>query len=285
MSGFGNQMKTVLFMTLLTVFVILAGNALGGKPGLILALGLALVMNGASYWFSDKIVIKMTGSKPLDRQNNPQLYDLVDQLARNAGIPTPKIFITPSPQPNAFATGRNPDHGVVAVTDGLLRLLNTEELKGVIAHELAHIKNRDILVGTIAAVMAGVITTLANMAQWALIFGGMSGDDEEGGSGLAALPLIILGPIAALLVQMAISRSREYLADSTGAAISGNTEGLAQALLKLEQGARIMPMEVNPAASHMFIVNPLTGRRLVSLFSTHPPIAERVNRLRKLERF
>lgn len=279
MSGFGNQMKTVMFMALLTVIVVLAGGALGGRSGLILALGLALVMNGISYWYSDKIVIKMTHSKPLNREYNPNLYDMVESLANNAGIPTPKIFITPSPQPNAFATGRNPAHGVIAVTEGLLHLLNPEELKGVIAHELAHIKNRDILVGTVAAVMAGVITTLANMAQWALIFGGMNGDDDEGGSGLAALPLIILGPIAALLVQMAISRSREYLADSTGAAISGNSEGLAKALLKLEQGSRIMPMQVNPATSHMFIVNPFSGQRLISLFSTHPPIASKRNKI------
>lgn len=283
MSGFGNQMKTVFFLGLLTVIVVMIGGALGGNSGLIIALGLALVMNGVSYWYSDKIVIKMTGSQPLGREQNPNLYDLVEGLAYKAGIPTPKIYITPSPQPNAFATGRNPEHGVVAVTQGLMQLLSTEELKGVIAHELAHIKNRDILVGTVAAVMAGVITTLANMAQWALLFGGLSGsDDDEGGSGLAALPLIILGPIAALLVQMAISRSREYLADSTGADISGSSEGLAQALLKLEQGSRRIPMQVNPAASHMFIVNPLSGRSLMSLFSTHPPIAERVNRLRQM---
>ena len=280
MSTLGNQLKTVMLMGLLTAFVILAGGALGGKSGLIIALGLALVMNGASYWYSDKIVIKMTGSKPLNRQDNPKLYEMVESLAYNANIPTPRIYLTPSSQPNAFATGRNPAHGVIAVTHGLLQLLTAEELKGVIAHELAHIKNRDILVGTVAAVMAGIITTLANLAQWALIFGGLSGDDDGEGSALAALPLIILGPLAALLVQMAISRSREYLADSTGAAISGNSEGLAQALLKLEQGSRLRPMQVNPAASHMFIVNPLSGRRLMSLFSTHPPIAERVKRLR-----
>ncbi|MDT3699554.1 MAG: zinc metalloprotease HtpX [Thermincola sp.] len=283
MSGFGNQMKTVFFLGLLTVIVVMIGGALGGRSGLIIALGLALVMNGVSYWYSDKIVIKMTGSQPLSREQNPNLYDLVEGLAYKAGIPTPKIYITPSHQPNAFATGRNPEHGVVAVTQGLMQLLTTEELKGVIAHELAHIKNRDILVGTVAAVMAGVITTLANMAQWALLFGGLSGsDDEEGGSGLAALPLIILGPIAALLVQMAISRSREYLADSTGADISGSSEGLAMALLKLEQASQRVPMQVNPAASHMFIVNPLRGRSLMSLFSTHPPIAERVNRLKQM---
>jgi len=282
MSGLGNQLKTLVFMSILTVLVVLAGSALGGRTGMVLAFGLALVMNGASYWFSDKIVIKMTRSRPLERRANPELYDLVERLSGNAGIPMPRLYLTPSPQPNAFATGRNPAHGVVAVTEGLLHLLNREELEGVIAHELAHIKNRDILVGSLAAVMAGVITMLANMAQWALIFGGMNSDDEEEGSGLAALPLIILGPIAAMLVQMAISRSREYLADSTGAAIAGNSGGLAQALLKLEQGSRLAPMQVNPAASHMFIVNPLSGQRLVSLFSTHPPITERVKRLRNI---
>lgn len=282
MSGLGNQLKTLVFMSILTVLVVLAGSALGGRTGMVLAFGLALVMNGASYWFSDKIVIKMTRSRPLERRANPELYDLVERLSGNAGIPMPRLYLTPSPQPNAFATGRNPAHGVVAVTEGLLQLLNREELEGVIAHELAHIKNRDILVGSLAAVMAGVITMLANMAQWALIFGGMNSDDEEEGSGLAALPLIILGPIAAMLVQMAISRSREYLADSTGAAIAGNSGGLAQALLKLEQGSRLAPMQVNPAASHMFIVNPLSGQRLVSLFSTHPPITERVKRLRNI---
>jgi len=281
-SGFGNQLKTVVFMSILTVLVILAGQALGGNTGMIMAFVFALLMNGASYWFSDKMVIAMTRSKPLPRENNPELYDMVEKLARNAGLPMPRLYLTPSPQPNAFATGRNPANSVVAVTEGLLRILNREELEGVISHELAHIKNRDILIGSLAAVMAGVITTLANWAQWALLFGGLGGDDEEGGSGLAAIPLIILGPLAAMLVQMAISRSREYLADSTGADIAGNSQGLAQALLKLEQGARMVPMEVSPAASHMFIVNPLTGRQLMNLFSTHPPISERVKRLRSM---
>lgn len=282
MSGFGNQLKTLIFMSVLTALVVVAGSALGGRSGMVLAFGFALVMNGASYWFSDKIVIKMTGSRPLERRDNPELFDMVERLAREAGIPMPKLYLAPSPQPNAFATGRNPDHAAVAVTEGLLRLLNREELAGVIAHELAHIKNRDILIGTLAAVMAGVITMLANWAQWALIFGGGSSDDEEGGSGLAALPMIILAPIAAMLVQMAISRSREYLADSTGADIAGRPDGLAQALLKLEQGARMIPADVNPATSHMYIVNPLSGRRLINLFSTHPPVTERVKKLRNM---
>lgn len=281
MSGLGNQLKTVALMSILTVLVILAGSAFG-QQGMVIAFVFALLMNGASYWFSDKMVIKMTRSQPINRGDNPELYDMVERLAQNAGLPTPKLYLTPSPQPNAFATGRNPSHAAVAVTEGLLRLLNREELEGVLAHELAHIKNRDILVGTLAAVMAGVITTLANWAQWALIFGGGNSDDEEGGAGLAALPLIILAPLAAMLVQMAVSRSREYLADATGARIAGNSKGLANALLKLEQGARMVPMEVNSAASHMFIVNPLSARSLVKLFSTHPPIADRVNKLQNM---
>ncbi|ADG81431.1 zinc metalloprotease HtpX [Thermincola potens] len=281
MSGFGNQLKTVVLMSILTVLVILVGSALGGRQGMVVAFVFALLMNGASYWFSDKIVIKMTGSQPLTRNDNPELYDMVERLASKAGLPMPKLYLTPSPQPNAFATGRNPAHAAVAVTEGILRLLNREELEGVIAHELAHIKNRDILIGTLAAVMAGVITTLADWAQWALIFGGGNSDDEEG-SGLAALPMIILAPLAAMLVQMAVSRSREYLADATGARIAGSSNGLANALLKLEQGARMIPMEVNSAASHMFIVNPLSAQRLLHLFSTHPPIADRVRRLRNM---
>ena len=282
MSGFGNQMKTVFLLGLLTVLVILAGSAFGPN-GMIIAFIFAMLMNGASYWFSDKIALAMTRSQPIARERNPQLYSLVEQLARRAGLPMPRLYLTPSPQPNAFATGRSPAHSAVAVTSGLLQLLDQEELAGVIAHELAHIKNRDVLISTLAAVMAGVVTTLANWAQWALLFGGLgSGDDDEGGSGLAALPLIILGPLAAMLVQMAVSRSREYLADATGAEIAGRSRGLAQALLKLDRSARMIPMNVNPAASHLFIVNPLTAQRLLSLFSTHPPIHERVARLNKL---
>jgi len=207
----------------------------------------------------------------------------VERLADNAGLPMPRIYMTPSPQPNAFATGRNPKHAAVAVTQGLMQLLNREELEGVLAHELAHIKNRDILISTLAAVLAGVITTLANWGQWALMFGGLGGDDDDA-SGLAALPMIILGPIAAMLVQMGISRSREFLADSTGAEIAGNSYGLASALQKVERGSALMTMEVNPSASHMFIVKPLNARRLANLFSTHPPIEERVKRLYRMAR-
>ena len=283
MIGFGNQAKTVLLMSLLTILVVLAGQALGGESGMMLAFLMALVMNFGSYWFSDKIALAMTRAQLMTRDEKPQFYALVENLAHKANLPMPKLYITPSQQPNAFATGRNPAHAAVAVTAGLLTLLDRNELEGVIAHELAHIKNRDIFIGTIAAVMAGVITTLANWAQWALMFGGFNGnDEEEGGGGLAALPFIILGPIAALLVQMAISRSREYLADATAAKITGQSTGLTNALLKLERGSTIIPMDVNPATSHMFIVNPLHAKRLLSLFSTHPPIEERVKRLNRL---
>jgi len=282
MTGFGNQAKTVMLMSLLTILVVLIGQALGGESGMMFAFLIALAMNFGSYWFSDKIALAMTGAQFVTREEKPQLYAMVENLAQNANLPMPKLYITPSQQPNAFATGRNPAHAAVAVTAGLLTLLDRNELEGVIAHELAHIKNRDVFIGTIAAVMAGVITTLANWAQWALMFGGLNGNDEEEGGGLAALPLIILGPIAALLVQMAISRSREYLADATAAKITGQSTGLTHALLKLERGSKMIPMDVNPAASHMFIVNPLHAKRLLSLFSTHPPIEERVKRLNTL---
>ena len=279
MSSFGNQIKTLLLMSVLTILVVLIGRGIGGQSGMLMALVLALVMNGGSYWFSDKIALSMTGAKPLTRNDNIEIYNMVERLTANAGIPMPRLYITPSTQPNAFATGRNPKHSAVAVTQGLLNILNYEELEGVIAHELAHIKNRDVLISTIAAVMAGVITTMANWAQWALMFGMGNSDEEEGSGFLAALPLIILGPIAAMLVQMAVSRSREYLADSTGVRIAGHSRGLSNALLKLDQASRVVPMDVNPAVSHMFIVNPLSAQRLMNLFSTHPTIEDRVRRL------
>lgn len=279
MSSFGNQIKTLLLMSVLTILVVLIGRGIGGQSGMLMALVLALVMNGGSYWFSDKIALSMTGAKPLTRNDNIEIYNMVERLTANAGIPMPRLYITDSTQPNAFATGRNPKHSAVAVTQGLLNILNYEELEGVIAHELAHIKNRDVLISTIAAVMAGVITTMANWAQWALMFGMGNSDEEEGSGFLASLPLIILGPIAAMLVQMAVSRSREYLADSTGARIAGHSRGLSNALLKLDQASRVVPMDVNPAVSHMFIVNPLSAKRLMNLFSTHPTIEDRVRRL------
>ncbi|MBN7574898.1 MULTISPECIES: zinc metalloprotease HtpX [Clostridium] len=279
MSGLGNQIKTLLLMSVLTILVVLIGRGIGGQSGMLMALVLALVMNGGSYWFSDKIALSMTGAKLLTRNDNIEIYNMVERLTANAGIPMPRLYITPSTQPNAFATGRNPKHSAVAVTQGLVNILNYEELEGVIAHELAHIKNRDVLISTIAAVMAGVITTMANWAQWALMFGMGNSDEEEGSGFLAALPLIILGPIAAMLVQMAVSRSREYLADNTGARIAGHSRGLSNALLKLDQASRVVPMDVNPAVSHMFIVNPLSAQRLMNLFSTHPTIEDRVRRL------
>ena len=279
MSGLGNQIKTLLLMSVLTILVVLIGRGIGGQSGMLMALVLALVMNGGSYWFSDKIALSMTGAKLLTRNDNIEIYNMVERLTANAGIPMPRLYITPSTQPNAFATGRNPKHSAVAVTQGLVNILNYEELEGVIAHELAHIKNRDVLISTIAAVMAGVITTMANWAQWALMFGMGNSDEEEGSGFLAALPLIILGPIAAMLVQMAVSRSREYLADNTGARIAGHSRGLSNALLKLDQASRVVPMDVNPAVSHMFIVNPLSAKRLMNLFSTHPTIEDRVRRL------
>lgn len=280
MNNLGNQFKTLILMSSLTILVVLIGSAIGGRSGMIMAFMFALIMNGGSYWFSDKIALSMTKSIPVSKQENPELYFIVEKLTINGGMPMPKLYLTPSPQPNAFATGRNPNHSAIAVTQGLLAMLDREELEGVIAHELAHIKNRDILISTIAAVMAGVITTMANWAQWALMFGGGQGDEEEGGGFLAALPLIILGPIAAILVQMAVSRSREYLADSTGASIAGQSRGLSNALLKLEQSSRAIPMNVNPAASHMFIINPISGLKLANLFSTHPPTEDRVRKLR-----
>lgn len=282
MSVLGNQIKTLLLMSVLTVLVILIGGSLGGQSGMMMALILALVMNGGSYWFSDKIALSMTGAKPLSKQDNIEIYTMVQRLTSNAGMPMPRLYITPSAQPNAFATGRNPEHSAVAVTQGLLNILNYEELEGVIAHELAHIKNRDVLISTMAAVMAGVITTIADWAQWALMFGWGSGDEDEGPGLLGTLPLIILGPIAAILVQMAVSRSREYLADSTGARIVGHSRGLSNALLKLEQASRVVPMDVSPAASHLFIVNPLSAKKLINLFSTHPSIEDRVRKLQAI---
>jgi heat shock protein HtpX len=269
-------------MTVLLVFV---GAAIGGRSGMIMAFGLALVMNFVSYWFSDKIVLSMYRAQPVTEAQAPDLHSLVRQLSQKAGLPMPKVYLIPSETLNAFATGRNPEHGVVAVTTGIMRALSTDELGGVLAHELAHIKHRDILTQTVVATIAGAISMLAQMAQWALIFGGGRRDDDDGGSPIAALVMMIVAPIAAMLVQMAISRTREYEADAGGARIAGNPYGLANALQKLEQASKVVPMQnANPATAHMFIVNPLTGRGLMTLFSTHPPIAERVKRLREMNR-
>lgn len=284
MGKMGNMFKTFILMAALTALFMLAGQAIGGRQGLTFALGMALFMNFFAYWFSDKLALKMSGAQEVDKTKAPQLHQIVEDLVVRSGLPKPRLYIIPSDTPNAFATGRNPEHAAVAVTSGIMRTLNPDELRGVLAHELAHIKNRDILISSIAAVLAGAISYLATMAQWAMFFGGGRSDDEEGGSGnlIGSILMMILAPIAAMLIQMAISRSREYLADATGARIAGQPLQLANALTKLEEGNHRLPMDVNPAQAQMYIVNPLTGQRFASLFSTHPPIKERVARLRQM---
>jgi len=277
-----NTLKTTFLMTLLTVLLVTAGGALGGEGGMVMAFLFALVMNGVSYWFSDKIVLRMYGAKEIGLEEAPKLHRIVQELTLRAKMPMPKLYLIPQEAPNAFATGRDERHAAVAVTEGILRILDERELRGVLAHELSHIKNRDILVGTIAAAMAGAISMLANIAHWGMIFGGRGNDDREGGHPIVALAMIIIAPLAAMLVQMAISRSREFGADATGAAISGDPLSLANALKKLQQAAERVPMEANPATAHMFIVNPLTGGGLMTLFSTHPPMEERISRLEEM---
>lgn len=279
-----NTMKTVLLMTGLTLLLVLAGSAFGGKNGMVMAFAFACIMNIGTYWFSDKIVLAMYRAKKVSEAEAPELHRIVKELSIRAGVPMPKVYTIDNNTPNAFATGRNPEHAAVAVTTGIMNLLARDELSGVLGHEFAHIKHRDILIGTIAATVAGAISMLANMAQWTMMFGGRR-DEREGGHPLMAIVMMIFAPIAAMLIQMAISRSREYLADEGGAKISGNPLSLARALGKLQRGVQIMPMNANPATAHMFIVNPLTGGGLLALFSTHPPIEERVRRLEKMVRY
>jgi heat shock protein HtpX len=279
-----NTLKTTLLMALLTILLVLIGGAIGGRGGMTTAFLLAGGMNFFSYWFSDKIVLRMYGAQPVEERDNPRFYGIIRRLAERAGVPMPKVYIIQDDSPNAFATGRNPGHAAVAATTGIMRLLNDEELAGVMAHELGHVKNRDILISTLAATFAGAITFMAHMAQWGAMFGGGRGDDDEGGGMFGMLFMAILAPIAAMLVQMAISRSREFGADAAGAYISGNPLSLARALKKLELGSQQIPMNANAATAHMFIVNPLTGGGLMSLFSTHPPIPERVHRLEEISR-
>ncbi len=275
-----NTLKTTFLMALLTILLVMAGGAVGGEGGMILAFFFALVMNGISYWFSDKIVLRMYGAKDATAEQAPKLYHAVQELALRGQIPMPRLYVIPDEAPSAFATGRNEHHAAVAFTTGILRILDDAELRGVLAHELAHIKNRDILIGTIAATLAGAIAMLANMARWGMILGGRGSDDHrEGGHPIVALLMIFLAPLAAMLIQMAISRSREFGADRTGAAISGDPLSLASALRKLQLGVEHIPMEANPATAHMFIMNPLTGGGLMSLFSTHPSTRERIRRL------
>ena len=277
-----NGLKTMVLMVTLTLMLVFVGGLLGGKSGMTFALIMAFGINFITYWFSDKIVLKMYGAKQVTAAEAPELYSMVRRLSQRAELPMPKVYVMEQDQPNAFATGRNPQHGAVAVTTGIVRILSREELEGVIGHELAHIKHRDILVGTVAATIAGALSYLAQMAQWTMIFGGRSSDDNRGGNPIAALVMMIVGPIAAMMVQMAISRSREYGADAGGATIAGNTMYLANALKKLHMASQKIPMNANPATTHMFIVNPLSGGGLLRLFSTHPPMEERVARLESM---
>ena len=276
-----NTLKTTFFLAALSVLFIFIGTIVGGQNGATMALLMAGVMNIGAYWFSDKIVLAMYRARQVTEKESPELFSVVRELTMRASLPMPKVYIMDNPAPNAFATGRNPEHSAVAVTTGILSLLSRDELAGVVAHELAHIKNRDILISTVAATIAGAISYISHMASWGLMFGGGRRDSEDRNpfGSVIAIAVMILAPIAAMLIQMAISRSREYRADESGAAICGNPLSLAGALKKLHAGSRRIPMNANPATAHMFIVSPLTGGGMLSLFSTHPPIEERIARL------
>ncbi len=274
-----NTIKTVLLLGLLTGLFIFAGGALGGESGMIFAFFLAVVMNVGVWWFSDSIVLRMHGARPLEASEAPELHDIVANLAQKAGMPMPRLYLVDAPAPNAFATGRSPSHAAVAVTTGILRLMNREELEGVLAHELSHVKNRDTLISTLAATVAGAIMMLANMAKFAAIFGGFGGRDERDSNVFSLLLMAFLAPVAALLIQMAISRNREYQADASAAALVGYPHGLAAALQKLGQASGRLPMGTSPAMGHLYIVNSLSGQSFLSLFSTHPPLQARIARL------
>ncbi len=279
-----NSLKTALLLGLLTGLILVIGELLGGSQGMAMALVFSVLLNFGSYWFSDKIVLRMYNAREVTEAEAPELYNIVHNVALRAGMPMPRVYIIPTETPNAFATGRNPEHAAVAATEGILRLMNREELEGVLAHEISHVKNRDILISSVAATLSGVIMMLAHMARWAAIFGGYGNRDREGEGGgvVGLLVTVIVAPIAAMLIQMAISRSREYQADATGAKTIGNPLGLASALAKLSRANEIAPMDARPETAHLFIVNPLSGRSLANLFSTHPPIEERIARLRAM---
>ena len=277
-----NTIKTTLLLGLLTGLIMGFGSYLGGSQGLVIAFVFAAVMNFGAYWFSDKMVLSMYRAQPVDEAQAPELYGIVHNLVTRAGLPMPRLYIIPSDSPNAFATGRSPQHAAVAVTQGLLRMMRPEELEGVLAHELGHVKNRDTLISTVAATLAGVVMMLANMLRWAAIFGGIQRDERDGGGIIRLLVMTIVAPLAAMVIQLAISRSREYQADATGAHLAGNPLGLAAALEKLERGSERVPLAANPQTAHLFIVNPLSGSAMTKLFSTHPPLEERVRRLRSM---
>ena len=275
----GNTFKTALLLTLLTLLLMSIGRAFGGQNGMLLALAFAAVMNFVSYFFSDKIALAMYRAQPVTREELPRAYNTVERLTQKIGIPMPKLYVIPSESPNAFATGRNPQHASVAVTHGILNLLTEEELEGVLAHELGHVNNRDILISSIAATIAGAITYVAHMGRWAMFFGGMDRDSRDRGGGIGAILMLIVAPIAAMMIQLAVSRSREYQADASGASYTGNPYALASALTKLDAYSRRVPMAASPSTAHLFIVQPFLGMNFGSLFSTHPPIAKRIERL------
>jgi heat shock protein HtpX len=275
----GNTFKTAFLLTALTLLLMFIGRYFGGQSGMLLALVFAAVMNFVSYFFSDKIALAMYRAQPVTREELPRAYEIVERLAPKMDIPMPKIYVIPTESPNAFATGRNPKHASVAVTHGILGLLNDEELEGVLAHELGHVNNRDILISSVAATIAGAITMLASMGRFAMIFGGGGDRDDRRGGGLAGLLMLIVAPIAASLIQLAVSRSREYQADATGAHFTGNPYALASALQKLDAYSRQVPMAASPSTAHLFIIQPLLGMNFGNLFSTHPPIAKRIERL------
>ena len=279
-----NMVKTVLLMGLMTGLFLWVGHAIGGRQGMIIALVLAAGMNMDSYWFSDKIVLAMYSAQPVDAASAPGLYRLVADLAQRDNLPVPKIYIIPDESPNAFATGRDPQHAAVVVTAGIMRLLSDDELSGVIAHELSHVANRDILISAVAATLAGALMVLVRIFAFSTMFYGGGGGGRDRRGGLEALALMIIAPIAALLIQMAISRSREYQADASGAKLCGNPKSLANALRKLERGVENVPMDAQPQTAHMFIVNPLSGRSMMGLFSTHPPLEQRIARLEEMAR-